>query len=213
LLDENHSSKKLEDLPKVIPRETQDEEIILSGLSIHKAQSEEDALNLLFIGDTNRVVCETPKNDASTRSHCIFIIIIEARRANSDVKTVSRIHLVDLSGSERIGKTGVEGKLATEAKGINLSLHYLEQVIVCLNKRAQGENIHIPYRNSLMTLVLRDSLGGNCKTKMVATISAQQDDIDESICTCRFASRVAMIKNYVVKNEAVDPGVIIERLK
>lgn len=187
MLDENHSTKKLEDLPRVIPRETENEEIILSGLSIHKASTEEDALNLLFIGDTNRVVCETPKNDASTRSHCIFIIMLETRKPNSDVKTISRIHLVDLSGSERIGKTGVEGKLADEARGINLSLHYLEHVIVCLNKRANGENIHIPYRNSLMTLVLRDSLGGNCKTKMVAAISPDEEDLDESISTCKFA--------------------------
>jgi kinesin family member 6/9 len=83
-----------------MPRETDREEIILSGLSVHKAQTEEDALNLLFIGDTNRVVSETPKNDASTRSHCIFMITIEAKKAGSDVKTVSRLHLVDLSGSE-----------------------------------------------------------------------------------------------------------------
>ena len=78
---------------------------------MHKAEKEEDALHLLFIGDTNRVVCDTVKNDASTRSHCIFIIMLESRKVNSDVKTISRIHLVDLSGSERIGKTGVEGKL------------------------------------------------------------------------------------------------------
>ncbi len=141
--------------------------------------------NIIFL---LRIVCETPKNDASTRSHCIFTIIVETRKPASDVKTVSRIHLVDLSGSERIGKTGVEGKLAQEARGINLSLHYLEHVIVCLNKHANGENIHIPYRNSLMTM-------------------------DESISTCRFAQRVALIKNYVVKNESVDPAVIIDRLK
>ena len=64
-----------------------------------------------------------------------------------------------------------------------------------------------------MTLVLRDSLGGNCKTRMIANISTAEDDMDESISTCRFAQRVAMIKNYVVKNESVDPAVIIDRLK
>jgi kinesin family protein 6/9 len=64
-----------------------------------------------------------------------------------------------------------------------------------------------------MTLVLRDSLGGNCKTKMIATASPEEPDLDESISTCRFASRVALIKNYVVKNESVDPGIVIERLK
>ncbi len=131
-------------------------------------------MNLLFIGDTNRVVSETPKNDASTRSHCIFIIMIETKKPNSDVKSVARLHLVDLSGSERIGKTGVTGLLEKEARFINQSLHYLELVIVCLNKRANGENIHVPYRNSLMTLVLRDSLGGNCKTRMIATVSNEE---------------------------------------
>ncbi len=73
--------------------------------------------------------------------------------------------------------------------------------------------MHIPYRNSLMTLVLRDSLGGNCKTRMIATMSAEEPDMDESISTCRFAARVALIKNTVVKNEAVDPAFVIEKLK
>ena len=129
------------------------------------------------------------------------------------MKTVSRLHLVDLAGSERVEKTGINGILLKEAKHINLSLHYLEQVIVCLQKRSQGEQIHIPYRNSLMTLVLRDSLGGNCKTTMIATISAEEGDIDESVSTCRFAQRVASIKNEVMRNEQLDPSLIIQRLK
>lgn len=78
LLDENHASKNLMDLPKVRVQENENQQFILKGLSVHRAENEEDALNLLFIGDTNRVVSETPKNDASTRSHCIFIIQIEA---------------------------------------------------------------------------------------------------------------------------------------
>ena len=78
----------------------------MRNLSVHRAENEEDALNLLFIGDTNRVVSETPKNDASTRSHCIFIIEIESQRLGTDVKTVSKLHLVDLAGSERVYKAG-----------------------------------------------------------------------------------------------------------
>jgi len=74
LLDENHANKQLSDLPKVNPGMDANEQIVLHGLSIHKAENEEDALNLLFIGDTNRVVCATPKHDQSTRSHCLFII-------------------------------------------------------------------------------------------------------------------------------------------
>lgn len=74
---------------------------MLSGLSVHKAENEEQALNLLFIGDTNRIVSETPKNDASTRSHCIFMIQVEGEKAGSEgKKVVARINLVDLSGSE-----------------------------------------------------------------------------------------------------------------
>jgi len=68
---------------------------------------------------------------------------------------------------------------------------------------------HIPYRNSMMTMVLRDSLGGNCKTKMIATVSALQEDIYESLGTCRFAKRVSKIQNLVSRNEQVDPGIII----
>jgi len=100
-----------------------------------------------------------------------------------------------------------------EAANINLSLHFLSQVIVCLNKKSQGENIHIPYRNSLMTLILRDSIGGNCKTRMIATISSEEIDFEESISTCRFAENVALIKNTIVRNESVDPALVIERLK
>ena len=131
-----------------------------------------------------------------------------------DVKTVSKLHLVDLSGSERPSQTGIDGKTLEEAKNINLSLHYLAQVIESLNEKAKGNAVaHIPYRNSMMTQILRDSLGGNCKTKMIATMSADKDDIYESMSTCRFAKRVAKIQNLVSRNEQVDPGVIIQRLK
>ena len=109
LLDESQNSRNLTDLPKVKPREDANERVVLNNLSVHRADSEEDALNLLFIGDTNRVVAETPTHDASTRSHCIFIVQLEVQKGGSDVKTVSRMHLVDLAGSERIGKTGVTG--------------------------------------------------------------------------------------------------------
>lgn len=78
LLDENHTTKNLFDLQRVGLLENPDGQFVLRGLSVHRAENEEDALNLLFIGDTNRVVSETPKNDQSTRSHCIFIIQVEA---------------------------------------------------------------------------------------------------------------------------------------
>ena len=127
-------------------------------------------------------------NDVSTRSHCIFIINLESNKHGSDTKICSKIQLVDLSGSERAGKSGIEGKQLLEAKFINVSLHYLVQVIVALNKRAKkGEQVHVPYRNSMMTMMLRDSIGGNCKTRLIATMHADPEHVQESLSTCEFA--------------------------
>ena len=102
------------------------------------------------------------------------------------------------------------GNLATEAKYINLSLHYLEQVIVALGEKTRT---HIPYRNSMMTSVLKDSLGGNCKTTMIATLNTMKQNLDESISTCRFAQRVALIKNEALINEEGDPLMVIAALR
>ncbi|XP_056419633.1 kinesin-like protein KIF6 [Hyla sarda] len=210
LLDPRHEASKLEDLPKVTIMEDPDQNIHLKNLSLQQATTEEDALNLLFLGDTNRMIAETPMNQASTRSHCIFTVHISSKEPGSATVRRSKLHLVDLAGSERVAKTGVGGQLLTEAKYINLSLHYLEQVIIALAERNRS---HIPYRNSMMTSVLRDSLGGNCMTTMIATLSLDKKNIDESISTCRFAQRVALIKNEAVLNEEIDPQLMIGRLK
>ncbi|KAM6407146.1 kinesin-like protein KIF6 isoform 2-T2 [Pluvialis apricaria] len=210
LLDPRHEASRLEDLPKVTIMEDPDQNIHLKNLSLQQATSEEEALNLLFLGDTNRMIAETPMNQASTRSHCIFTIHISSKEPGSATVRRSKLHLVDLAGSERVAKTGVGGHLLTEAKYINLSLHYLEQVIIAL---AEKNRSHIPYRNSMMTSVLRDSLGGNCMTTMIATLSIDKRNIDESISTCRFAQRVALIKNEAVLNEEIDPRLMIVQLQ
>eukprot|EP00397_Hematodinium_sp_SG-2012_P009813 GEMP01009908.1.p1 GENE.GEMP01009908.1~~GEMP01009908.1.p1 ORF type:complete len:768 (+),score=203.78 GEMP01009908.1:47-2350(+) len=213
LLSREDSASKIDDLPKVILREDEDGNTHLKNLTVNMAGVEEDALNLLFLGDTNRVVAETPMNDASTRSHCIFILWLESTTPGTDTVRRSKIHLVDLAGSERVSKTNIEGKLLAEAKFINVSLHFLEQVIVALHERARGHRSHIPYRNSMMTSVLRDSLGGNCKTVMIANAAVEDSNIDETLSTCRFAQRVALIKNAAVINEELDPTLLIRRLK
>ncbi|NXG73261.1 KIF6 protein, partial [Baryphthengus martii] len=210
LLDPRHKASRLEDLPKVTIMEDPDQNIHLKNLSLQQATNEEEALNLLFLGDTNRVIAETPMNQASTRSHCIFTIHISSKEPGSAIIRRSKLHLVDLAGSERVAKTGVGGHLLTEAKYINLSLHYLEQVIIAL---AEKNRSHVPYRNSMMTSVLRDSLGGNCMTTMIATLSMDKRNIDESISTCRFAQRVALIKNDAVLNEEIDPRLMVIQLK
>ncbi|KAF5843229.1 P-loop containing nucleoside triphosphate hydrolase protein [Dunaliella salina] len=193
LLDPNREIKAMEDLPQVFVMEDEEQRTSFRNLSIHRANNEEEALNLLFLGDTNRTISETPMNQASSRSHCIFTIYVEARKAGEDVMRRSKLDLADLAGSGR--------------------WQHCLKIPCCLIPflacRQGRTSPHIPYRNSMMTMVLKDSLGGNCRTVMVANINPDQSQLDESISTCRFAMRVAL----VMLNEEVDPNLIIRRLK
>jgi len=201
-------------IPKVTMLEDEYGAFHFKGLSMHMVSSEEEALDLLFIGDTNRAIAATEMNQNSTRSHCIFTIMLEKRQVGCDTVTRSKLNIVDLAGSERVSRTNSAGSILTEAKYINSSLFFLEMVIVALyEKEKKGKNVHIPYRNSMMTSVLRDSLGGNCKTVMIATISPESQHTDESISTCNFAQRVKCVKNKASVNEEIEPELVIERLK
>ncbi len=200
---------ELESLPRVRIRENQSRQLILTNLSIHEIDNFQEGMALLMLGDDNRVVAETPKNDASTRSHCLFMIQIESQKIGEDSKTLSKLHIVDLSGSEKPFKTNLSGIRMTEALNINVSLFYLEQVIIEINNKSS----YIPYRNSMMTMCLRDSLGGNCKTRMIANLSADFEDVLESLSTCRFAQRVALVKNTAIVNEIVDPAILVQKQK
>ena len=221
LLAQKASTSSLHEVPKVTMLEDEDGNYHFRNLSIHPATSEEEALNLLFLGDTNRAIGETEMNQSSSRSHCIFTIMIECRPgagAASEVGTLikSKLNMVDLSGSERVSKTSSTGQTLTEAKYINSSLFFLEMVIVALSEKASGRGgttTHVPYRNSMMTSVLRDSLGGNCKTVMIATMSPEAAQVSESISTCQFAQRVALVRNTAEINEELEPAVIIRRLR
>ncbi|XP_075276081.1 kinesin-like protein KIF9 isoform X3 [Opisthocomus hoazin] len=153
--------------------------VYVKGLSIHSVSNEEDALNLLFEGETNRVIAEHALNRNSSRSHCIFTIYIESRfRVFSNIKCInSKINLIDLAGSERLSKTGSEGQVLKEATYINKSLSFLEQIVVAL---ADPKREHIPFRQSKLTHVLKDSLGGNCNTVLVANICGEAVHVEET---------------------------------
>ncbi|KAK0096898.1 hypothetical protein PV326_003968 [Microctonus aethiopoides] len=197
LLDQKQRqvTSRLEDLPRVEIHEDELGTLHLKNLGIHRVKNEQEAMDLLFIGETNRITSETPMNPRSSRSHCIFTIILSSKKLNCNNSfNRAKMHLVDLAGSERVYKCAITGTILTEAKYINLSLHYLEQVIVCLG---QENTSHIPYRNSLLTAILRDSLGGNCITNMLANLSISAFNLEETISTCRFAQRVALIRNDV----------------
>ncbi|KAM6209919.1 kinesin-like protein KIF9 [Sarcoramphus papa] len=177
--------------------------VYVKGLSIHSVSHEEDALNLLFEGETNRVIAEHTLNKNSSRSHCIFTIYIESRfRVFSDVKCItSKINLIDLAGSERLSKTGSEGQVLKEATYINKSLSFLEQIVIAL---ADPKRDHIPFRQSKLTHVLKDSLGGNCNTVLVANICGEAVHVEETLSSLRFATRMKWITTEPVLNETYD---------
>ncbi|XP_041046599.1 kinesin-like protein KIF9 isoform X1 [Carcharodon carcharias] len=164
----------------------------IRGLSIHQVSTEEDALNYLFEGETNRIIASHTMNKNSSRSHCIFTVYVETRwKEPSEVKYLaSKLNMVDLAGSERLGKTGSEGQVMREAMYINKTLSFLEQTIIAL---ADPKREHIPFRQSKLTHALKDSLGGTCNTILVANIYGEAAQIEETLSTLRFASRMICI--------------------
>ncbi|KAJ8919562.1 hypothetical protein NQ315_002184, partial [Exocentrus adspersus] len=206
----DNTSRSLEELPRIVLLEDSNGEVHMRNLSVLAVATEQEAMRLLFLGDTNRTIAETPMNEYSSRSHCIFTMYITFRDEPSNVLRFSKLHLVDLAGSERVSKSLTTGTALREAKHINLSLHFLQQVILALS---ESNRFHIPYRNSMMTYILKDSLSGNCLTAMLATLSLNKDNIQETISTCRFAQRVSMISTAPVINEIRDPQKEIAFLK
>ncbi|KAJ3033179.1 Kinesin-like protein kif3a [Rhizophlyctis rosea] len=156
---------------------------------------------LMSFGNKNRSVGATEMNARSSRSHSIFTITVEASEKSADGEEhirAGKLHLVDLAGSERQSKTGATGERLKEATKINLSLSALGNVISAL---VDGKSSHIPYRDSKLTRLLQDSLGGNAKTLMVATLSPASYNYDETVSTLRYANRAKSIKNKPKINE------------
>lgn len=183
---------------------------LIKGLSYLVASNEEEALNYLFDGETNRTVGTHALNCSSSRSHCIFTLHVECKSRldlSGDV-IVSKLCLVDLAGSERLSKTNSQGYTLREATFINKSLTFLEQVIIAL---ADKKRDHVPYRQSKLTNSLRDSLGGNCNTVMIANIWGESNHVEETISTLKFATRMMSVRNEPVVNIQQDPFAIIKR--
>eukprot|EP00330_Aristerostoma_sp_ATCC50986_P005870 CAMPEP_0114580748 /NCGR_PEP_ID=MMETSP0125-20121206/4965_1 /TAXON_ID=485358 ORGANISM="Aristerostoma sp., Strain ATCC 50986" /NCGR_SAMPLE_ID=MMETSP0125 /ASSEMBLY_ACC=CAM_ASM_000245 /LENGTH=213 /DNA_ID=CAMNT_0001772483 /DNA_START=799 /DNA_END=1440 /DNA_ORIENTATION=+ len=149
-------------------------------------------------------------NANSSRSHAIFTIHLEMRsRVESTEKIVySKINLVDLAGSERTKKTGSEGITMIEANYINKSLSFLEQVVVALSEKSRD---HVPYRQSKLTYLLKDSIGGNSKTIMIANVWPEPSYLEETISTLKFASRMMKVSNEATVNIHLDPQVLLKK--
>ncbi|VEN62880.1 unnamed protein product, partial [Callosobruchus maculatus] len=205
-----NSVSSLEELPRIIIMEDRKGEAHIQNLSVVPVVTEEEAMKLLFLGDTNRTIAETSMNEFSSRSHCIFTIHIAQGSGATDCLRYSKLHIIDLAGSERVSKSLTTGTALTEAKHINLSLHYLQQVIVALSERRRS---HIPYRNSIITYLLKDSLNGNCLSTMIANLAVSKKNIEETLSTCEYAHRVSLLKTEAVINEISDPQQEIMYLK
>ena len=183
-------------------REDKKKGIYVEGLSDWVVRSSNDIYSLLEQGASNRVTSSTFMNDVSSRSHAIFIITVEQLTSideNYSLTKIGKLNLVDLAGSERIKITGAKGKQLEESKRINKSLSALGNVINALTDLKK--NFHIPYRDSKLTRLLEDSLGGNCKTIMITTISPCHDFFNENLSSLLFAKRAKKIKNKPIINQ------------
>lgn len=182
-------------------KERPDTGVYVKDLSSFVTKSVKEIEHVMNVGNQNRSVGATNMNEHSSRSHAIFVITIECSEVGLDGENhirVGKLNLVDLAGSERQAKTGAQGERLKEATKINLSLSALGNVISAL---VDGKSTHIPYRDSKLTRLLQDSLGGNAKTVMVANVGPASYNVEETLTTLRYANRAKNIKNKPRVNE------------
>lgn len=157
---------------------------------------------LMDEGSKARTVASTNMNATSSRSHAVFTIVLTITKEKSGRSMVSKIHMVDLAGSERATATGASGQRLKEGANINKSLSTLGKVIAALAKKSDGKkNTFVPYRDSVLTWLLKESLGGNSKTIMLAALSPADINFEETLSTLRYADSAKQIKNAAVVNE------------
>ena len=174
--------------------------IYVDGCSERYVGCPTDVYSALETGSNNRAQAATNMNEHSSRSHSIFILTINQNNKKEGFSKVGKLYLVDLAGSEKISKTGATGHTLEEAKIINKSLTTLGRVI---NNLTDGKSQHIPYRESKLTRVLQESLGGNSKTCLIITCSPSVYNESETLSTLRFGERAKKIKNKPKINKEV----------
>ncbi|KAJ8391492.1 hypothetical protein AAFF_G00088140 [Aldrovandia affinis] len=182
-------------------KENPESGVYIKDLSSFVTKNVKEIEHVMNVGNQTRSIGATNMNEHSSRSHAIFVITVECSETGLDGENhirVGKLNLVDLAGSERQSKTGVRGERLKEATKINLSLSALGNVISAL---VDGKSTHIPYRDSKLTRLLQDSLGGNAKTIMVATLGPASYNYEETLTTLRYANRAKNIKNKPRVNE------------
>uniref|UniRef100_A0A8C6P826 Kinesin-like protein n=1 Tax=Nothobranchius furzeri TaxID=105023 RepID=A0A8C6P826_NOTFU len=177
--------------------------VFVEGAVEKFVNSAAEAYKVLSMGWRNRRVASTSMNRESSRSHAVFSMTLESKESVNEVVNIrmSQLNLVDLAGSERQKDTHTEGSRLKEASSINRSLMCLGQVIMALVDVSNGKHRHICYRDSKLTFLLRDSLGGNAKTYIIANVHPGSKCFGETLSTLQFAQRAKLIKNKAVINE------------
>eukprot|EP00457_Paulinella_chromatophora_P001894 gb/GEZN01001896.1/.p1 GENE.gb/GEZN01001896.1/~~gb/GEZN01001896.1/.p1 ORF type:complete len:820 (-),score=150.60 gb/GEZN01001896.1/:200-2659(-) len=165
--------------------------VYVEDVTAHYIASFEEVLDVMSHGNENRAMASTNMNETSSRSHSVFILTLGQTDRDTGSRKGAKLTLVDLAGSEKVQKTGAAGQTLKEAMHINKSLSALGNVINALTSRTG----HIPYRDSKLTRLLTDSLGGNSKTCLIITASPMSSNVDETISTLRFGSRAKKIQN------------------
>ena len=180
--------------------------VVVAGLKRKMVSSAQEALDVLHVGTMNRTTAATLMNLTSSRSHAVFSVYLDqTTRSKEDVEmtTSSKFTFVDLAGSERMKKTGAEGERAREGIKINEGLLALGNVINALGdeeRLAKEKKLHVPYRQSKLTRLLQDALGGNSQTFFMACVSPSDTNTNETLSTLRYANRARNIKNAPTKN-------------
>ena len=193
-------------------------EIYVQGLSEYNVKSVQDTLHLLRVAEENRAIRETHMNQFSSRSHSIFQIYVEQKRMADDGGEESiraKFNLVDLAGSEKWNtRKEMQEEHITEMTNINKSLHTLGRCISSLAQKSTGKDAHVPYRDSKLTRLLQDSLGGNARTFLIATLSPARLNAHESISTLKFADRAkqVMVQAHLNVTRPVDHE-LVQRLQ
>ncbi|KNZ71769.1 Kinesin heavy chain [Termitomyces sp. J132] len=176
--------------------------VYVKGLSDYYVSSAREVYEIMRTGGAARIVSSTNMNAESSRSHSIFLITIQQRNTETGAQKTGNLYLVDLAGSEKVGKTGASGQTLEEAKKINKSLSALGMVI---NALTDGKAKHIPYRDSKLTRILQESLGGNSRTTLIINCSPSSYNEAETLSTLRFGIRAKSIKNTARVNAELSP--------
>ncbi|KAH7103883.1 kinesin heavy chain [Auriculariales sp. MPI-PUGE-AT-0066] len=184
--------------------------VYIKGLSDYYVSNAPEVYEIMRQGGNSRKVTATNMNAESSRSHSIFLITIQQRNVETGAAKAGNLYLVDLAGSEKVGKTGASGQTLEEAKKINKSLSALGMVI---NALTDGKSTHVPYRDSKLTRILQESLGGNSRTTLIINCSPCGFNEAETLGTLRFGMRAKSIKNTARVNAELSPAELKAMLK